>query len=227
MNRKRIRLAFIPITLLLLTGMAADQPHRISLVGDSLLEGALQTFVNVIGNDVENSRLYTKHVKGGTTAYNNPINRQIHSDGPEEAFGSPDVVVFSFATNEMADVAFGKKSMDAAIAAMQILIDQAVVSGASCIVMLESTHRIPEAFPHSTGWEIQMNKWFEYWHRQAGDNQSPAKPYRFSLATVSPDITANIAAYTTDGIHFSAAGAAIAAQAVAQQINLCPGIKSR
>lgn len=227
MTRKTFRLALIPITLVLLTGMAADEPRHISLVGDSLLEGALETFVEVINRDVENTRLYTRHVKGGTAAYNNPINQQIQSEGPEDAFGSPDVVVFSFATNEMADVAFGKKSMAAAIAAMQTLIDQAVVSGATCVVMFESTHRIPATFPHSAGWELQMNAWFEYWHRRAGDNQYLGTPYRFLFATVSPEITANIAAYTTDGIHFSAAGATIAAQAVVQQINLCPAIRSR
>jgi lysophospholipase L1-like esterase len=224
MTRKKLRLALMLITLLLLTGISADKPHRISLVGDSLLEGALDIFVDVINRDVENTRLYTKHVKGGTTAYNNPINQQIHSDGPEDAFGSPDVVVFSFATNEMADVAFGKRSMGAAIAAMQTLIEQAVAAGATCIVMLESTHRIPATFPQSAGWEIQMNAWFEYWHRRAVDNQYPGTPYRLLFATVSPEITANIAAYTTDGIHFSTAGANIAAQAVVEQIDLCPGI---
>jgi hypothetical protein len=98
--------------------------RRVTLVSDSLLGGAVQEkFVHAINSNYGDSWVYTQHVLGGCTAYNNPINQEIYGKGIEEAFGRPDVVVFSFATNEMMGVTKDIISFESAIQSMQTLMN--------------------------------------------------------------------------------------------------------
>ncbi|MEH6636014.1 MAG: hypothetical protein V7700_10865 [Halioglobus sp.] len=123
--------------------------RRVTLVGDSLIGVAQETFVDAINSNNEQSWVYTEHVWPGSTAYNNPVNQKIYSDGIANAFGSPDVVVFSFATNDMVRVKDDLISMDSAIQAMQTLINQAVAAGAMCVVILESSHQFRGDYPQN------------------------------------------------------------------------------
>jgi lysophospholipase L1-like esterase len=199
-----------------------DRTRRVSLVGDSLFGCAQDTIVNAINNNDGMSVVSTQYVKGGTTAYDNPINEAVRSEGVAKAFGNPDVVLFSFATNDMMTVAKGNLSLPSAIQAMQNLIDQAVESGANCIVMLESSHRFAATFPHSEEFAIQMGNWFDYWHQQAGANEHKGRPYQFLLADISGKIHADMNTYLGDIIHFNKAGAGLAASALVETINMCP-----
>ncbi|MEH6586312.1 MAG: hypothetical protein V7720_07120 [Halioglobus sp.] len=196
--------------------------RRVTLVGDSLIGVAQETFVAAINDNSEQSWVDTEHVWSGSTAYNNPINHKIYSEGMEKAFGQPDVVVFSFATNDMFRVTDDQVSMDSAIQAMQTLINQAVISGAMCIVMLESSHRLRGSHPQSARFGMHMDSWFDHWHRSKGDNEYLGLPYTLLMADISGTIAADINKYLGDSIHFNTAGAELAAAAIVEQINHCP-----
>ena len=206
--------------LILVFGLHACR--RVTLVGDSLLGCAQDKFVQAINDNNGDSWVYTEHVLGGCTAYNNPINHLIYSEGIEDSFGRPDVVVFSFATNDMMSVAQDTISFESAIQAMQTLMNQAVISGATCIVMLEASHRLRADVPSGARFQMHMDEWFDHWHRRAGDNKYLGIPYKLLIADISSEIEADIDTYISDYIHFTDAGSDLAAKAMVEQINLCP-----
>jgi hypothetical protein len=196
--------------------------RRVTLVGDSLFGCAQDKFVNAINSNFGDSWVYTQYVGDGCTAYNNPINQKIYDIGIEESFGRPDVVVFSFATNEMMGVTKDTISFESAIQSMQTLMNQAVVSGATCIVMLEASHRILGEFPLGARFEMHMDEWFEYWHRRAGDNEHLGIPYMLLIADISSEVLADTDTYIAGDIHFTEAGAELAANEMVEKINQCP-----
>ena len=140
--KRRTWLVLGLLLILLGVGAGLNGCRRVTLVGDSLFGCARDAIVSAINNNAGNSWVYKEHIWGGCTAYNNPINSEIYGKGIEEAFSYPDVVAFSLGSNDMLAVAGGKISMESALQAMQTLINQAVASGANCIVLLESTHRM-------------------------------------------------------------------------------------
>lgn len=210
------------LVLLAVISGGLNSCRRVTLVGDSLIGVAQETFVTAINENAEQSWVYTQHVWFGSTAYSNPINHKIYSQGMEKAFGQPDVVVFSFATNDMFRVTDDQISMDSAIQAMQTLINQAVVAGAMCIVILESSHRLRDSHPQSARFGMHMDTWFDHWHRSKGSNEYLGLPYTLLMADVSGTIASNIDKYLGDSIHFNMAGAELAAAAIVEQINRCP-----
>jgi len=219
---KKFMLLTLMVVCVLSLAFSLHTHRRVTLVGDSLLGCAQEKFVDAINANNGNSWVYTQYVLGGCTAYNNPINQVISSKGIEESFGRPDVVVFSFATNEMMSVAEDKISLESAIQAMQTLMNQAVVSGATCIVMLEASHRLRADVPLGARFEMRMDDWFDHWHRRAGDNKYLGIPYKLLIADISSEIAADIDTYISDYIHFTEAGGDLAANALVEQINQCP-----
>ena len=69
---------------------------------------------------------------------------------------------------------------------------------------------------------MHMDEWFDHWHRRAGDNEYLGIPYKLLIADISSEIAADIDTYIADYIHFTQAGADLAANAMVEQINLCP-----
>lgn len=221
MNKKKLLLiSSVVLLLALLVGL--NGCRRVSLVGDSLLVCAQESIVNAINSNNGNSWVYKQHIRGGCTSYNNPVNTEIYSKGMEDAFGYPDVVVFSFGSNDMAAVAKDLISMESAIQSMQTLMNQAVAAGAQCIVMLESSHQFNADVPLGARFEMHMDDWFDHWHRRSGDNQYLGIPYKLLIADISNEIEGNIKAYIGDYIHFNQAGADLAAKAIVEKINQCP-----
>jgi lysophospholipase L1-like esterase len=215
--------------------------RRVTLVGDSLIACALDEIVCAINNNDEDSFVYTQHVWGGSTAYNNPINKEIYRDGVHTAynnpinkeiyrdgvhaaFGVPDAVVFSFGGNDMGQVLRGSISFSSAVQSMQTLINQAVVSGAQCIVMLESSHkfRASEPSPINDEYQYLMDEWFDHWHSQVGVDAYLGMEYTLLIADISDEVQANMDKYIADYIHFTKAGAELAAAAIVEQVNQCP-----
>ena len=220
--KKKYVLLMLAVLCVLFLVSGLNACRRVTLVGDSLLGCAQEQFVNAINANNGNSWVYTQQVWGGCTAYNNPINQEIYSKGLEEAFGRPDVVVFSFATNDMGVVTQDIISLESAIQSMQTLMNQAVASGASCIVMLEASHRLRGDVALGARFEMHMDEWFDHWHSLAGDNEYLGIPYKLLIADISSEIAADIDTYIADYIHFTQAGADLAANAMVEQINLCP-----
>ncbi len=215
----------ITLTCILITTIAAvslQGCRRVTLVGDSLFGCARDTIVEAIDNNNEKSWVYTEHIWGGSTAYNNPINHEIYSLGMEQAFGFPDVVVFSFATNEMSGVSQDMFSIQSAKKAMETLINQAVSAGAECIVMLESSHRFRGDPDINSRFEMNMDDWFDHWHRKVGENEFLGMDYTFLIADISTQLEAELDTYIVDYIHFNEVGAGLAAAAITEQINRCP-----
>jgi lysophospholipase L1-like esterase len=196
--------------------------RRVTLVGDSLFACSRDALVNAINGNNGMSWVYTEHIKSGCTSYNNPINQQIYTQGVEVAFGRPDVVVFSLGGNDMGKVTKDKITLESAIESFQTLVNQAVVAGASCIVLLESSHRFNADVPLNARFEMHMDDWYYHWHRRSGDNEYLGLPYKLLIADISEEIEANMDFYIFDYIHFNEAGAELAATAVVEQINHCP-----
>jgi lysophospholipase L1-like esterase len=220
MSRKLL-ITLVSLLLLALV-LATHGCRRVTLVGDSLLGCARDTLVDAINSNNGESWVYTEYVKGGCTSYNNPINEEIYSKGMEVAFDYPDVVVLSFGTNDMSEVTQDKISFDSAVQSLQTLINQAVIAGANCIVMLESSHRFRADLPLNSRFEMHMDDWFSHWHSQTGDNEYLGIPYKLLIADISDTVEGDIDAYIGDYIHFNEAGAQLAAEALVEQINLCP-----
>ena len=196
--------------------------RRVTLVGDSLLGCARDTFVSAINANNGESWVYEEQIKGGCTSYNNPINEVIYSKGMEAAFNRPDVVVLSFGTNDMNQVAHDNISMESAIQSLQTLVNQAVVAGATCVVMLESSHQYRADTPLGARFKMHMDEWFEYWHRRSGPNEYLGLRYQLLIADISDEIEGNMDAYLSDYIHFNSDGARLAAEALVERINQCP-----
>lgn len=210
-------------TLLIIMAVISLQGcRRVTLVGDSLLSGTRDTIIRAIDRNNGESWVYTEHLWAGSTAYNNPINHDIYSIGMAKAFGMPDVVVFSFAGNDMGRVSRDMIAIESAIEAMQTLMNQAVTAGAMCIVMLESTHRLRGDFAINPRFELHMDDWFDHWHRQVGENEFLGIPYTFLIADISEQVEADLDTYIGDYIHFNAVGAELMAAAIVEQINQCP-----
>lgn len=220
--KKRIWLVVAVLLIFLGVGAGLNGCRRVTLVGDSLFGCAKDTIINAINSNGGNSWVYKEHIWGGCTAYNNPVNHEIYSKGMEEAFSYADVVAFSLGSNDMLVVTMDKISMDSAIQAMQALMNQAVASGASCVVLFESSHRLRGDVPLGARFEMHMDEWFEHWHRNAGDNEYLGIPYKLLIADISEEIEANMDQYIVDYIHFNEAGAELAATAIVEQINMCP-----
>ena len=220
MEKKAWMLFALLVTLVLVTGLHGCR--RVALIGDSLLGCARDQIVNAINSNNGNSWVYTEHIWGGCTAYNNPINQKIYGDGIEAAFEYPDVAVMSFAGNDMSRVANDVISIESATQAMQTLINQAVAAGAMCIVMLESSHRLRGDFEINPRFEMHMDEWFYYWHEQVGEHEFLGIPYTLLIANISEEVEANMDKYIGDYIHFTLDGAALAASAIVEQINYCP-----
>lgn len=197
--------------------------RRVSIVTNSLVSGGCgeQVIARINDNNAQ-SWVYKTDIWPGSTAYNNPVNHMIYEQGVESAFGFPDVVVLSFGTNDMAYVTKEHISYQSAVQSMQTLINQAVASGANCIVLLEASHSLwgdPEDNPVYT---MHMDNWFDHWGSQIGENEHLGIAYRFLIADISDEIHADPTKYLLDYIHLNTAGAQLAAEAIVEQINRCP-----
>jgi lysophospholipase L1-like esterase len=208
------------VALIFATGLSGCR--RVVLVGNSLLGCSREAVVKAINGNNGNSWVYTEHIWGGSTAYNNPINQEIYGSGMAAAFQHPDVAVLSFATNDMLKVAHESIRLDSAIQAMQTLINQAVASGAMCIVLLESSHRLNGDHDVNPRFEKHMDEWFYHWHEEVGEQEYLGIPYNLLIANISEEVEANMDNYIEDYIHFTQAGADLAAKAIVEQINECP-----
>jgi hypothetical protein len=217
---KKILLAALIVLLALAANLHGCR--RVSLVGDSLLGCARDTIVKAINNNDGESWVYKEHIWNGCTAYNNPVNQEIYSIGMASAFSYPDTVVFSFAGNDMSRVAGDVITIESAIQSMQTLMNHAVVAGAQCIVMLESSHRLRGDWDINPRFEMHMDDWFDHWHRRVGDNEFLGTPYTLLIADISEQVEADIDTYIADYIHFTEAGGQLAAAAIVEQINQCP-----
>jgi hypothetical protein len=196
--------------------------RRVALVGDSLLGCARDTIVQAINGNNGNSWVYSEHIWNACTSYTNPIKQEIYSLGVERAFGFPDVVVMSFAANDMMMVARDVITMESSVEAMQTLVNQAVTAGAMCIVLLESSHRLHGDHEHGLRFKVHMDDWFDYWHRKVGDNEYLGIPYLLLIADISDQVEADPNAYLADIVHLNDAGGQLAAEAIVEQINQCP-----
>lgn len=219
---KHYQRMLIAISLIILSVTSLHGCRRVALVGDSLLGCAREAIVTAINENDGESWVYTEHVWGGSTAWNNPINQEIYGAGLYQAFHGPDVLVFSFASNDMGRVAHDVVTMDSAVQSMQALINQSVAAGAMCVVMLESSHRLRGDHQLSARFELHMDEWFDYWHQQVGDKEYLGIPYTLLIANISQQVESDMDLYIADYIHFTEAGALLAASAITEQINLCP-----
>lgn len=207
---------------LVMTMLLSNACRRVTIVSNSIVAGGCAEAVETkLNNNNDQSWVYTKHIWPGSTAYNNPVNHEIYSSGVIAAFGRPDVVVMSFSTNDMGRVSVGDISFESAVQSMQTLINQAVASGANCIVLLEASHQFYGVQPNET-FHRYMDQWFDHWHSVDSDNEFLGIPYQFQIANISEEIHADPDKYISDYIHLSPAGAELAAQAIFDQVNLCP-----
>jgi hypothetical protein len=211
---------FFPAALLCLV-TACSTTVRVTLVGDSMLACGRDTIVATIHANPAPTRVTTEYLQGGCTSYSNTINKEFANSDPATAFGNPDVVVFSFAGNEMGRVVRKAITFEVAVESMQHLIHQAVAAGAHCIVMLESSHRLRADISINDEFEQAMDRWFMHWQSRAGDKEFGGKEYRFLIADISGTVHADIDRYIGDYIHFNPAGAQLAADAIVVQINAC------
>ena len=150
------------------------------------------------------------------------MNHDIYRYGVEVAFGRPDVVIMSFSTNDMAKTSRGEISFESAVQSLQTLINQAVASGANCIVLLEASHQFFGVTPPKEDFHRAMDQWFDHWHSVDSDSEFLGIPYQFLIADISDEVHADPDKYLSDFIHLSPAGAELAAQAILDQVNLCP-----
>lgn len=210
------------ITLLLAT-VISTACRRVTIVSNSIVAGGCEKVTeSKLNSNNGETWVYTKHVWPGSTAYNNPINHEIYSSGVVSAFGLPDVIVLSFATNEMGGVTNGLISFESALQSMQTLVNQGVAAGATCIVLLETSHSLWGDPSTNPSFAMNMDLWFDHWHNRIGDNEFLGSPYQFLIADISAQIHADPEKYLIDYIHLSPAGAELAAQAIVDQVNLCP-----
>lgn len=108
----------------------------------------------------------------------------------------------------------GKISFESAVQSMQTLINQAVASGANCIVLLEASHQFYGGPFPTEPFHRLMDQWFDHWHSVDSDNEFLGAPYQFLIANISDEIHADPDKYISDFIHLSAAGANLAAQSI-------------
>lgn len=216
-NRKAIVLILLSVVVVL------SGCRRVSIVTNSLVSGGCgEQVVARINDNNEQSWVYKTSIWPGSTAYNNPVNHIIYKQGVVSAFGLPDVVLLSFGTNDMGYVTRGEISYESAVQSMQTLINQAVVSGANCIVLLEASHSFlgdPAIDPTYT---MHMDNWFDHWGNLVGDNEYLGIAYRFLIADVSDEVHADPTKYLTGFIHLNKEGGALVAEAIVEQINRCP-----
>ena len=197
--------------------------RRVTIVSNSIVAGECEKVTeSKLNNNNGETWVYTKHVWPGSTAYNNPINHEIYSSGVVSAFGLPDVIVLSFATNEMVRVTDGVISFESALQSMHTLINQGVAAGATCIVLLEASHSIWGDPSTNPTFSMNMDRWFDHWHNLVGDNEFLGISYQFLIADISAQVHADPERYLVDYIHLNQAGAELAAQAITDQVNLCP-----
>ena len=97
-----------------------------------------------------------------------------------------------------------------------------MVAGAQCVVLLESTHRLRGDIDINPRFEMHMDDWFAYWHQREGENEFLGIPYTLLIADISEQVEADLDTYIADYVHFTQAGAELAARAITEQINRCP-----
>jgi lysophospholipase L1-like esterase len=211
----------LTVALLLGASMAAVGERRVSLVGDSLLACARDAVVTAVeaGGD---RRVHAEYLQGGCTAYTNTINGEIARRGAAAAFAEPDAVVFSFGGNEIGRVARGAITFEYATEHFHRLLDAAREAGASCVVMLESSHRFRGEPDIGEEFTEGMDRWFAYWSGQGKQLASDDPPFRLLIADISEAVHADIDRYIGDYIHFNEAGARLAADAIVEQLDACP-----
>lgn len=221
MNYSPAVLKTVPLILIFLVVFMGCR--RVTIVSNSIVAGGCAEAVeSKLNNNNGESWVYTKHLWPGSTAYNNPINHEIYSSGVASAFGVPDTLVMSFSTNDMGAVTQGVISFESAVQSMQTLINQGVAAGANCVVLLEASHSFWGDPSTNPAFAMNMDEWFNHWHDLIGDNEFLGIPYRFLIADISAQVHADPSRYLSDYIHLSPAGAELAAEAILDQVNLCP-----
>jgi hypothetical protein len=90
--------------------------------------------------------------------------------------------------------------------------------------MLESAHRFRTTRPNPVNSKYQyfVDQWFDRWQAEIGENGYLGIPYTFLIADISSEVHANMDLYIADYIHFTEAGAELAAKSIVSQINRCP-----
>lgn len=213
------------LALLLLSVLAISVVgcRRVTLVSNSLVHGdCLQHVEEAINSNNGESWVYTKQNWRGSTSYNNPINHDIYNKGAPHAFGRPDVTVMSFGSNEMRLATLGIISEESAIQSMQTLVNQAVVAGSTCIVLLEASHHMFGNPSRNPTFSMHMDNWFDHWGSKVGQQAYLGMPYLLLIADISDEVHQNPREYLADSLHLTDAGAHLAAAAIVEQINQCP-----
>lgn len=118
--------------------------------------------------------------------------------------------------------ALGLVSEESAIQSMQTLINQAVVAGSMCVVLLESTHHMFGRPTRNPTFSMHMDNWFDHWSARVGQREYLGIPYTLLIADISDDVHQYPEKYLADALHLTEAGAALAANAIVAQINQCP-----
>jgi lysophospholipase L1-like esterase len=211
------------VLLLLLPIVLTSGCRRVTLVSNSLICGdCLIEVERAINLNDQKSWVYTKYNWGGSTAFNNPINREIYSKGAPLAFSRPDVTVLSFGSNEMIMVDEGTISYESAVQSMQTLINQSVAAGSNCVVLVEASHYLFGVPSINPNFSMLMDDWFDHWHNQIGESSFLGIPYDLRIADISDAVHADPATYLRDFLHLNEAGAKLLAEVLVEEINSCP-----
>ena len=200
MENKLKKLVFILLVLALVAGCS-----RVVIVSDSLLFTNNDLLLAEIEDDL--AVVVKAIIEPGHTAYTSAINDEIYGAGVVAAFGLPDIVVFSFGTNE----AFNERNVpyEDAHAMMWRLIRQAAEAGARCVIVLEGNH-----LRYTDGGAF-LDRWFADMHAMEGARSWLGYDYTFLVADASN-------APTADGVHFTAEGTTLAGKTIKQQMANCP-----
>ena len=222
----RIQGRFSRLLVIILIALSCVGCRRVTIVSNSLVSGqCLEEVERKINLNDGESWVYTKHNWKGSTSYNNPINYKIYEKGVAHAFGRPDVTVMSFGSNESRLATLGIISEQSGLQSMQTLINQAVVAGSSCIVLLEASHHMRGDSSRNPLFSMHMDNWFDHWHSMVGENEFLGIPYTFLIADISKAIHDKPEKYLADALHLNEAGADLAAGAIVEQINQCPEVR--
>lgn len=205
--------------------------RAVTLVSDSLYgnnpvtqgETALRDAVN--DTNGENHIIFTR-IRPGASVFQHPVNKDIYSRDLVEAFGTPDVVVLSFGTNDINSVRLGLVSYESALEAFWILVHQAVQAGATCIVVSEWSHKFSgfngSEHPANAEFTPLVDRWFDDIEQRAGEAEYLGFPYTLLMADVSDTVHGDMSRYIADYFHPTPEGAQLMADAVVSALNDCP-----
>jgi hypothetical protein len=208
----KIIIAALLCSTLLLSGC-----RNVIFVSDSLLYGSNTYLFPTIQAGGDN--VYIDSVNPGTTVLTNSLFKKAAKSGISPTYGVPDTVVMSFGSNESGNKEF---SIESYFKALENHIEDFVAVGATCIVMLESTHSFlgqPGVDPRFTA---RMTEWFSLVYSIQGKHSLYNRDYEIRIASIRKEVEATPGAYLGDYIHLNKAGQELARVAISEQVKKCP-----